>query len=148
MGHSRSGRRRVAEPLFELKLDLEPSGSRDASRTLYRELTTAILEGRLAAGAKLPPTRKSLAFFGVSRNTAAEVYERLVTESYAVARHGAGTFVAERIAAPLTGVSQVSEQTLKHRLNEFWLRPEVTAAMSFWRDSSEGTPAQIGRAHV
>jgi GntR family transcriptional regulator/MocR family aminotransferase len=144
LGHSRSGRRRVAEPLFELKLDLEPSGSRETSRTLYRELTTAILEGRLAAGAKLPPTRKSLAFFGVSRNTAAEVYERLVTEGYAVARHGAGTFVAERIATPPSGVSQVNEETLKHRLNEFWLRPEVTAAMSFWRDSSEGAPARKG----
>ena len=76
MGHSRSERKRVAEPLFELKLNLKPSGSREASKTLYGELRAAILDGRLAAGAKLPPTRKSAAFFGVSRNTAAEVYER------------------------------------------------------------------------
>jgi GntR family transcriptional regulator / MocR family aminotransferase len=143
LGHSHPGHRRVAEPLFELKLDLKPSGSREASKTLYGELTRAILDGRVAAGAKLPPTRKSLAFFGVSRNTAAEVYERLVTEGYAVTRHGAGTFVTER-AAPSTGTSEPRADSFKRGLNEFWLRPEVTAAMSFWRDSGEVTPALTG----
>ena len=147
MGHSRSGRRPAAEPLFELKLDLEPSGSREASKTLYRELTRAILDGRLAAGAKLPPTRKSLAFFGVSRNTTAEVYERLVTEGHAVTRHGAGTFVAERSALRQPPASRLGGETLKIRLNEFWLRPDVTAAMSFWRDSAQVAPARKG-AHV
>ena len=147
MGHSRSGRRPAAEPLFELKLDLKPSGSREASRTLYRELTSAILDGRLAAGAKLPPTRKSLAFFGVSRNTTAEVYEKLVTEGHAVTRHGAGTFVAERTASRQPTASRLDGETLKIRLNEFWLRPDVTAAMSFWRDSAQVAPARKG-AHV
>jgi GntR family transcriptional regulator / MocR family aminotransferase len=147
LGHSRSGRRPAAEPLFELKLDLKPSGSREASRTLYRELTSAILDGRLAAGAKLPPTRKSLAFFGVSRNTTAEVYEKLVTEGHAVTRHGAGTFVAEPTASRQPPASHVTGETHKIRLNEFWLRPEVTAAMSFWRDSAQVAPARKG-AHV
>jgi GntR family transcriptional regulator / MocR family aminotransferase len=144
LGHSRSGRRRAAEPLFELKLDLKPSGSREASRTLYRELTSAILDGRLAAGAKLPPTRMSLAFFGVSRNTTAEVYEKLVTEGHAVTRHGAGTYVAERTASRQPAASRLTEETLKIRLNEFWLRPDVTAAMSFWRDSPQLAPARKG----
>jgi GntR family transcriptional regulator/MocR family aminotransferase len=130
--------------LFELKLNLKPSGSREASKTLYRELTTAILDGRLAAGAKLPPTRKSMTFFGVSRNTAAEVYERLVTEGHAVTRRGAGTFVAERTAAPPLDRSQRTAEIFKTRLNEFWLRADVTAAMSFWRDSAEGAPARKG----
>jgi GntR family transcriptional regulator/MocR family aminotransferase len=144
LGHSRSGRRRAAEPLFELKLDLKPSGSREASRTLYRELTSAILDGRLAAGAKLPSTRMSLAFFGVSRNTTAEVYEKLVTEGHAVTRHGAGTFVSERTASRQPAASRLTEETLKIRLNEFWLRPDVTAAMSFWRDSAQVAPARKG----
>ena len=147
MGHSRSGRKPAAEPLFELKLDLKPSGSREASRSLYCELTNAILDGRLAAGARLPPTRKSLAFFGVSRNTTAEVYEKLVTEGHAVTRHGAGTFVAERTASRQPTASRLSGETLKIRLNEFWLRPDITAAMSFWRDSAQVAPARKG-AHV
>jgi GntR family transcriptional regulator/MocR family aminotransferase len=144
LGHSRSERRRVSEPLFEIKLNLKPSGSREASKNLYGELRSAILEGRLAAGAKLPATRKSAAFFGVSRNTAAEVYERLVTEGHAVSRHGAGTFVSERIPAPAASPCVHTEERFKNRLNEFWLRADVTAAMSFWRDSAEGTPARKG----
>ena len=136
MGHPRSLRRAVA-PLFEIKLDLKAHGPRDTSRTLHRELKAAILDGRLAAGVKLPATRQSAAFFGVSRNTAAEVYERLVTEGYALARHGAGTFVAEKISSGPASAPQIAGEPTTHQLNEFWLRPDVTAAMSFWRDSPD-----------
>ena len=143
MGHPGARRRRAVAPLFEIKLDLKPSGSRDASRTLHHELRAAIVDGRLAAGAKLPATRKSAAFFGVSRNTAAEVYERLVTEGHAVTRHGAGTFVAERTAASASahGIAAVSGV---RRLNEFWLRDDVTAAMGFWQDSRESSSVRKG----
>jgi GntR family transcriptional regulator / MocR family aminotransferase len=139
LGHPRSQRRPAAAPLFEIKLDLKAHGPRDTSRTLHRELQAAILDGRLAAGAKLPATRQSAAFFGVSRNTAAEVYERLVTEGYAVARHGAGTYVAEKITSGPASAPQIAEEPTGHRMNEFWLRPDVTAAMNFWRDSREST---------
>ena len=143
MGHPGSRRSRAVEPLFEIKLDLKPRGSREASRTLHDELRAAILDGRLAAGAKLPATRKSAAFFGVSRNTAAEVYERLVTEGHAVSRHGAGTYVSER-AAGAASVRPISEAGGALRLNPFWLRADVTAAMSFWQDSSESSPMRKG----
>ncbi|MFZ1868763.1 MAG: GntR family transcriptional regulator, partial [Steroidobacteraceae bacterium] len=71
----RSGAPRVTEPLFELRLDLPRPGSRDASRSLYAQLKAAILDGRLPPGARLPATRRSAAFLGVSRNTAAAVYD-------------------------------------------------------------------------
>jgi GntR family transcriptional regulator/MocR family aminotransferase len=128
-------RGRVLDPLFELKLDLKPQGSREASRTLHAELRTAILDGRLAAGAKLPATRQSAAFFGVSRNTAAEVYEKLVAEGHAVSRRGAGTYVAERILP--ASARRIAQGSGMRRLNEFWLRADVTAAMGFWQDSQE-----------
>jgi GntR family transcriptional regulator/MocR family aminotransferase len=140
LGHPRSRRRRAVAPLFEIKLDLNAYGSRDTSRTLHHELKAAILDGRLAAGAKLPATRQSAAFFGVSRNTAAEVYERLVAEGHAVARPGAGTYVSEKFPSSLPTARQIVEEPAGHRLNEFWLRADVTAAMSFWRDSPEPTP--------
>ena len=136
MGHPGTRHRRAVDPLFEIKLDLKPRGSREASRTLHDELRAAILDGRLAAGAKLPATRRSAAFFGVSRNTAAEVYEKLVTEGHAVTRPGAGTYVAERLLRPVAA-RRVTEPADAHRLNEFWLRPDVTAAMGFWQDSRE-----------
>jgi GntR family transcriptional regulator/MocR family aminotransferase len=129
--------------LFEIKLDLKPRGSREASRTLHHELRAAILDGRLAAGAKLPATRKSASFFGVSRNTAAEVYERLVTEGHAVTRHGAGTYVAER-AVEVALPRAVAGAASAHRMNEFWLRADVTAAMSFWQDSAETSRPRKG----
>ena len=119
------------------------NSTRDTSRTLHRELRAAILDGRLAAGAKLPATRQSAAFFGVSRNTAAEVYERLVTEGHAVARPGAGTYVVERIPSSPPAARRIAEAPAGHRLNEFWLRADVTAAMSFWRDSPEA-PSRRG----
>ena len=146
--------RRAVDPLFEIELELKPHGSREASRTLHQELRAAILEGRLAAGAKLPATRKSAAFFGVSRNTAADVYERLVTEGHAVTRHGAGTYVAERPLAS-AAARRIDEAGAVQRLNEFWLRADVTAAMGFWQDSAEpnsaarkGTPVDFRPAMV
>jgi GntR family transcriptional regulator / MocR family aminotransferase len=121
------------EPLFEIDLDLAAKGSRDAARSLHRQLQAAILDGRLTAGAKLPATRKSEAFFGVSRNTLAEVYERLLSDGYVVSRQGSGTFVADRTAPPRRP-DPAGEGLPDRRLNAFWLRPEVTAAMGFWRD--------------
>jgi GntR family transcriptional regulator / MocR family aminotransferase len=108
--------------LFELKLNLKPKGAREAAKSLYQELADAIADGRLTAGARLPPSRKSTVFFGVSRNTAAEVYERLVASGHAVSRHGAGTYVAETKALR-PAAAQLTQTTLKSRLNEFWLRP-------------------------
>ena len=110
---------------------------------MHHELRAAILDGRLAAGAKLPATRRSAAFFGVSRNTAAEVYERLVTEGHAVTRQGAGTYVAESAPRPAAARS-IGALAGVQRLNEFWLRADVTAAMGFWQDSRESAPVRKG----
>jgi GntR family transcriptional regulator/MocR family aminotransferase len=125
--------------LFEIVLDLSSKGSRESSRTLHRQLKAAILDGRLTPGAKLPPTRKSAAFFGVSRNTAVEVYERLLNEGNVVTRHGSGTYVADRFSAPPPASSYGNAPS--HRLNKFWLRPEVAASMNFWRDWPESGSA-------
>jgi GntR family transcriptional regulator/MocR family aminotransferase len=130
MGHPQSVPKRAIDPLFEIGLDLGLKGSREASRTLYRQLQAAILDGRLPAGAKLPPTRKSAAFLGVSRNTAAEVYERLVNEGHAVTRHGAGTYVAQKTAFVAPEKREIE--------------PDVTAAISFWRDRPDAASARTG----
>jgi GntR family transcriptional regulator/MocR family aminotransferase len=137
LGHSQSLRKAAIDPLFELEFDLGPKGSRESARTLHRELCKAILDGRLAAGAKLPATRNSAAFFKVSRNTAAAVYERLVYEGHAVTRHGAGTYVANTEAPAEQSAIRAGEPASRHRLNEFWLRSDVAAAMGFWRDRVE-----------
>ena len=154
------------DPLFEIDLDPVAKGARDSSQSLYRQLKAAILDGRLAAGTRLPPTRKSAAFFGTSRNTAVEVYEKLLNEGYVVSRHGSGTYVADRIPEtgsralrPVSrGPARSSAQRLNlprsrardvsfpaPRLNSFWLNPEVTQAMGFWR---EERVQPVSRSHV
>jgi GntR family transcriptional regulator / MocR family aminotransferase len=127
---------RVTEPLFELRLDLPGPGSRDASRSLYEQLKAAIVDGRLPPGARLPGTRQSAAFLGVSRNTAAAVYERLASERLVVSRAGSGVFVAPRAPArrPRNLPALLRPAA---RLNPIWLRPDVTAAIGFWRETPE-----------
>jgi GntR family transcriptional regulator / MocR family aminotransferase len=131
--------------LFEVELDLTARGPRESSRTLYRELKAAILDGRLGAGAKLPPTRKSEAYFGVSRNTAVEVYEKLLNEGFVVTRHGSGSYVAGKNPVLLSRMSANGEGPPDPRLNAFWLRPDVAAAIGFWRDRPE-RPARPAKA--
>jgi GntR family transcriptional regulator/MocR family aminotransferase len=126
--------------LFEIALDLSSSGSGESSRTLYRQLKAAILDGRLTPGARLPPTRKSAIFFGVSRNTAAEVYERLLNEGHVLTRQGSGTYVAGRSGAPRPPAASGTEGP-SVRMNQFWLRPEVTASMNFWADAPKAASA-------
>lgn len=123
------------EPLFEIELERPAPGSRDAGRCLYRQLKQAIKDGRLAAGTQLPASRKSALFFGVSRNTVSDVYERLSNEGLVQARRGSGTFVADPPADPVSSPSLAGT----YRLNAFWLQEEVTAAMGFWRGDASAT---------
>ena len=138
------------DALFEIKLDLAAKGSRDSARSLYAQLRAAILDGRLADGFKLPVTRQSHSIFGVSRNTAAEVYERLASEGFVATRHGSGTYVTagptrpQRRAAPARASVSLPKRVQDPRLNAFWLRPDVTAALDFWWDEP-GAPVNPAR---
>jgi GntR family transcriptional regulator / MocR family aminotransferase len=134
------------DTLFEIKLDLTSRGSRQASESLYRQLKAAILDGRLTPGAKLPVPRMSSRFLGVSRNTAVAVYERLAAEGHVVTRRGSGTYVADASRATRTRKSVV--HSADQRLNPFWLRPDVMAAMDFWRDQASSPPARTTVAPI
>lgn len=57
-------------------------------------LRTAIGDGRLATGDRLPPSRGLAAGLGVSRGVVVEAYQRLVDEGLAVAEGARGTRVA------------------------------------------------------
>ncbi|WP_250628119.1 PLP-dependent aminotransferase family protein [Pinirhizobacter soli] len=66
---------------------------------LYRQLRAAIVEGRLAAGQRLPSTRELASQLAVSRKTTLEVYEKLEAEGF-LAGHGAkGSFVGRGLAS-------------------------------------------------
>jgi GntR family transcriptional regulator / MocR family aminotransferase len=124
------------DALFEISIDKAAKGSRESAGSVHRQLKAAITEGRLLSGTKLPPTRRSAAFFGISRNTAAAVYERLKLEGWVVTRHGSGSYVGDGVKTPRHASNHRKRSHIEHHLNEFWLRPDITAAMSFWKDSA------------
>jgi GntR family transcriptional regulator/MocR family aminotransferase len=67
---------------------------------VYRQLRLGILEGRLRHGDRLPATRELAGRLGVSRTTTSVVYDRLISEGFAVSRPGAGTFVSDVVGEP------------------------------------------------
>jgi GntR family transcriptional regulator/MocR family aminotransferase len=75
-------------------------GRKDLTREIYRQLRRAILDGRLAPGDRLPPTRELARRLNVSRTTVTVAYDRLTGEGFITSRVGAGTFVSDDVAAP------------------------------------------------
>jgi GntR family transcriptional regulator/MocR family aminotransferase len=81
-------------------LVIEVDGTGEKTVLVYRALRAAIMDGRLPAGHRLPPTRALAVDLAVSRGSVATAYERLVAEGYLTSRMGSGTFVAQ---APAPG---------------------------------------------
>jgi GntR family transcriptional regulator / MocR family aminotransferase len=77
----------------DLLLALAPRGPR--REALETALRSAIREGRLAAGSRLPSTRALALDLGIARGTVVEAYAQLGAEGYLGARRGAGTWVAK-----------------------------------------------------
>lgn len=81
-----------------MELHLALNGRQDLAGQVYRQLRTAILEGRLAAGDRLPPLRALAERLAVSRKTVGEAYERLAAEGFLQGRVGSGTYVSSVLA--------------------------------------------------
>ena len=85
----------------DLFLDLQPepgiaSRGRNAQlgRRLANALRSAIVDGRLTDGTRLPPYRSLAADLGLARGTVSAVYQELIAEGWLTARQGSGTRVA------------------------------------------------------
>ena len=120
-------------PLFELKVTTAPKGSREVASHLFRQLKQAILDGRLPPGARLPSTRDAQRLFGVSRNTAQDVYDRLAHEGLASAVHGSGTYVSPRRPEDAARASATGGGR-QGPINTFWQQPDVAAWIGFWNE--------------
>ncbi|WP_249997871.1 PLP-dependent aminotransferase family protein [Actinoplanes sp. M2I2] len=77
-----------------MDLIIRLDGTDGKTAAVYRALRTAIVDGRLPSGERLPATRALAADLGVARGSVAAAYERLTAEGYLSSRVGAGTFVA------------------------------------------------------
>ena len=79
---------------MDLLIPLDRSLPTPLRDQLYAGLREAILDGRLAFGARLPASRVLARSLGVSRYTVDDAYGRLIADGYVVGRHGSGTYVA------------------------------------------------------
>ena len=120
-------------PLFELKVTTAAPGSREVASHLFRQLKAAILEKRLQPGSRLPPTRDARRIFGVSRNTAQDVFDRLAQEGLIAARHGSGTFVRDAQPEAIAKAVQLGKEG-HGRVNPFWERPDIASWIGFWHE--------------
>jgi GntR family transcriptional regulator/MocR family aminotransferase len=101
---------RIAE---ERALALAPR-ARGATRQqwLYDEIRNSIVDGRLAAGSRLPATRDLAEQHGVARGTVTAAYLQLAAEGYLTSTVGRGTFVSARIPdAMLQAATRKSAET-------------------------------------
>jgi GntR family transcriptional regulator/MocR family aminotransferase len=107
-------------PLTQLPIELPQRGSRSLLGSLHQQLRTAILDGRLQPGVRLPSTRALAAEHGVSRNTTVAAYELLLSEGYLSARRGSGTTVAESLRRPSQRGGHGDRTHSQLNLNPYW----------------------------
>jgi len=112
-----------------LPIALDRSAKPSLTSQIVAAIQSAIIEGRLAAGARLPSWRDLAAQLGVARGTVRAAYERLGDEQLIVGQGAAGTRVAARPPRSDSGK----------------LAPERSPLPAFYRDfDSAPLPFQMG----
>lgn len=87
-------------------------------RQLYEALRRSILDGKLAAGERLPSSRDLTQDLQLSRNTVVAAINQLMVEGYLVSHIGSGTFVSDnvpRLPAPPHRGAPSGQATLSAR---------------------------------
>ncbi|HTY51068.1 MAG TPA: PLP-dependent aminotransferase family protein [Steroidobacteraceae bacterium] len=85
-------------PTFQLPLGPPNGGTR--FRWLYDGIRSAVVDGTLAPGMRLPSTRSVACQYGVARGTVVAAFDQLVAEGYAHSRVGSGTFIRHTLPEP------------------------------------------------
>jgi GntR family transcriptional regulator/MocR family aminotransferase len=106
----------MAKRAATFELALPPRDPRiSAYRWLYAALRSAILEGRLHPGARLPATRDLATQYRLSRGTIVNSVEQLKFEGYVQARTGSGTYVSNTLPDELLQVRSNAKPPLPPR---------------------------------
>ena len=111
------------EPVFEFPISFEGSNAHSRTRRLHEQLRSAILDGRLAAGAALPATRTVAEALGIARNTVIAAYDLLIAEGYVLPRPGAKAVVADIATRLQTKPQSLGRPLEDPRLNPVWRTP-------------------------
>ena len=78
--------------------DFSQKGNLTLSEYLYKNLKTAIIDGKFAPKEKLPSKRNLANHLGISVITVANTYERLISEGYIYSIEKSGFFVTELLS--------------------------------------------------
>jgi GntR family transcriptional regulator/MocR family aminotransferase len=113
--------------LRELLLPAVSAGGR--GRTVESALRTAIRDGQLSPGVRLPSSRDLAAQLGVARGTVTAAYGQLTAEGYLTTRRGSGTSVATTLGGPAAPAA--AEPAAKQW--RYDLRPGLPALSEFPR---------------
>jgi GntR family transcriptional regulator / MocR family aminotransferase len=108
---------------------------------LYGALRTALLDGALAPGERLPSTRQAAADYGVSRGLMEEIFAQLTDEGFLDRFVGRGTFVA-----PAVSRLRPSEPHREQGAAEPSARGRSIASMAACREPSLLRPFNAGIA--
>src|SRR5215471_16020116 len=93
----------------------QPAAAQPLYRWLYDQLRSAILEGRLSPGARLPASRDLAREYQISRSTIVAAFEQLRSEGYVEGRTGSGTYVSRVLPEHLLQVGRAhKERRLPH----------------------------------
>ncbi len=113
--------------------------------TLVTQIAGQIAAGLFREGQKLPSVRGGALQYGVSKNTMAEAYDRLVARGVLMARLGSGYYVTGHVQAPapLPARPYIAEATgvvslLREQLDQHYeLRPGDGRPPASWTEGSE-----------
>jgi GntR family transcriptional regulator/MocR family aminotransferase len=152
-------------PVWNL-LHFDRSSHEPLQEQLFEQLCTAIVQGHIGRGTRLPPSRLLAEELDVSRNTVVGAYERLAAEGYLTQRVGAGTFVARTLPedhqvrgtknpqapSPSRPLSQRGQSILDMdlpwgRIQEFDLSPGTPALDEFPFDAFAQLAGRLWRSH-
>lgn len=99
-------------------LNLDPSAAPAGGRTawLADQLRSAIANGALAPGTRLPASRVLAGELALARGTVVEAYERLHEEGLVVTNHGGGTVVADLVTGNEARLASLPEATAAREL--------------------------------
>jgi GntR family transcriptional regulator / MocR family aminotransferase len=111
---------------------------------LYRALCTAVLDGALSAGDRLPSTRQAAADYGVSRGLMEEVFGQLTDEGFFERATGRGSFVTSEVARLQSLAKQTALQPRSR--HEPSRRGSAIAANSACREPEAPLPFNAGTA--
>ena len=89
-----------------LLAEMNRLGAQDAlplHRQLYEALRRALLDGKLAAGERVPSSRDLAQDLGLSRNTVVAAINQLSVEGYLASRVGSGTYANDHLSRTRLG---------------------------------------------